>query len=394
MILSEIGISRQSQADVHLAVEAIRMKHPWIAILFLLPLVFGHAQDRTVLVATHLQTGNLEVLDPDTLLPLGSIRVLPLADGVVGGSDEKLFLRDGIGPHFSGCCALYALDLKTRNMTKLLDPAGAVVVSPDGEHVIAQRGMGIESFNVHTLHREPGISRPIAADPYRSLCFSRDGRLLFGISNLPTLDVFDFNQRMRVRRFAIPEGFAFVGACADNAYYLLGVSYGHRKALSSQLWRVEADGSAIGMPVSINFPETTPECEFQPGDIVAAGDLLFFAEIFRGNASKADLHTSCDREVNGGVLLLDPQTGHVKNRFAPQLHFGQLISSVDGKELYGIDLKDPTWKTVGLVLLDSASGRILARRDMVSEYMDVWHLGISTISPELVPQGQVDAIAK
>jgi hypothetical protein len=370
------------------------MRHPWTEILLLLPLVIGHAQDRTVLLATHLQTGNLEVLDPDTLLPFGSIKVLPLADGVVGGSEEMLFLRDGIGPDFNGCCALYALDLKTRNMTKLLDPAGVVVVSPDGKHVISQRGRGIESFNVHTLHREPGIPSPIAADPYRSLCFSRDGRLLFGTSNLPTLDVFDFNRRTRVRRFALPEGFAFVGACADNAYYLLGVSYGLRKALSSLLWRVEADGSAIEMPMSINFPETTPECEFQPGDIVAAGDLLFLAEIFRGNASKADLRTSCDRGVNGGVLLVDPKTGQVKNHFAPELHFGQLISSADGKELYGIDLKDPTWKAVGLVLLDSASGRILARRDLVSEHMDVRHLELSTISPGSVPQGQVDAIAK
>jgi hypothetical protein len=368
------------------------MRHPWTAILLLLPLVIAHAQDRTVLLATHLQTGNLEVLDPDTLLPFGSIKVLPLAVGAVGGSEGMVFLRDGIGPDFNGCCALYALDLKTRNMTKVLDPAGVVVVSPNGEHVISQRGMGIESFNVHTLHREPGIPRPIAADPYRSFCFSRDGRLLFGTSNLPTLDIFDFNRRTRVRRFALPEGFAFVGACADSAYYLLGVS--PRQALSSQLWRVEADGSAIAMPVSINFPQTNQECEFQPGDIVVAGDLLFIFEIFRGNASKADLHSSCDRKVNGGVLLVDPETGQVKNHLAPELHFGQLISSADGKELYGIDVRDPSWKAVGLVRLDSASGVILARRDLVSEHMDVWHLELSTISRGLVPQGQVDAIAK
>ena len=384
-----------------------RMRHTWTAILLLLPFVIGHAgraQDRIVLLAAH-RTGDLEVLDPDTLLPFGSIKVLPLADGVVGGSEGMVFLRDGIGPDFNGCCALYALDLKTRNMTKLLDATStAVVVSPDGEHVITTRGNGIESFSVHTLQREPGIPRSIAPGVYGSLCFSRDGRLLFGASNFPaptsTLDVFDFNRRTLVRRFALPEELAIVGACADNAYYLLGVSIGHRKA-SSQLWRVKADGSAIGTPVSINFPDTTSECEFHAGSIVVAGDLLFLAESFGG---KADLPASCDRKLNGGVLLVDPQTGQVKNRFAPELHFGQLISSADGKEIYGIDVRDPTWKAVGLVLLDSASGRILARRDLGSDRgslaehdpspLNVWHLALATISPTLVPQGHAEAVAK
>lgn len=173
--------------------------------------------------------------------------------------------------------------------------------------MITQRGIGIESFNVHTLRREPGIPRQIAADPYRSLCFSRDGRLLFGASNFPAprLDVFDFDRRTLLRSFPLPEGFAIDGACGDNAYYLLAVSIGHRKA-SSQLWRVKADGSAIGVPVRINFPDTTSECELHVGNIVVAGDLLFLAELFGG---KADLPASCDREVNGGVLLVDPPNG-------------------------------------------------------------------------------------
>jgi hypothetical protein len=365
----------------------IQMRYLWTAILLVLPLVVGQAQDRTVLLAAH-RSGNLEALDPETLLPFGSIRVLPLADIVVGGPQGVVFLRDGIGPEFNGCCALYGLDLKTRSMTKLLDPTStAVVVSPDGKHVITQRGMGIESFNAHTLQREPGIPRPIAADPYRSLCFSRDGRLLFGTSSLPTLDVFDFNQRTLVRRFALPEGFAAVGECADNAYYLLGISLGHSSS-GSLLWRVRADGSAIGMPVSINFPHTTSKCELRPGNIAVAGDLLFLTELF---GDKADLRASCDREVNGGVLSVDPQTGQVKNRFAPELHFGQLISSADGKELYGLDVRDPTWKAVGLVLLDSASGRILARRDLAP---GVWHLALSTIPRRLVPKSQVEALVK
>ena len=360
------------------------MRRHWTAILLLLPLVIGHAQDRTVLLAAH-RTGNLEVLDPDTLLPFGSLKVLPLADGVVGGSEGMIFLREGLAPDFKGCCALYALDLKNRNMTKLLDPTSAVVVSPDGNHVITQRGnVGVESFNAHTLEREPGVPRSIAPGVY-GLCFSHDGRLLFGASNFPTptLDVLDLSGRKLVRRFALPEEFTILGACADNDYYL----YGHRK-LSGQLWRVNGDGSAIGTPVSIKFPDTTPECEIHEENIVVAGGLLFVAEQFGG---KLDRRAGCGREVPGGVLLVDAQTGQVKTRLAPELHFAQLISSADGKELYGVDVRDQNWTSVGLVLLDSATGRTLARRDLVS---DVCFLTLATISARLVPQGHVEATTK
>ena len=357
------------------------MRRNWTAILLLLPLVISHAQDRTVLLVTH-RTGNLEVLDPDTLLPFGSIKVLPLADGVVGGSEGMIFLREGLAPDFKSCCALYALDLKNRNMTRLLAPTSTVFVSPDGEHVITQRGnVGIESFNAHTLQREPGIPRSIAPSVY-GLCFSHDGRLLFGASNVPpTLDVLDFSGRKLVRRFALPEEFTFLGACADNEYYL----YGHHKT-NGQLWRMKPDGSAIGTSVSVEFPDTIPECELREENIVVAGSLLFLAEYFGG---KVDRRAGCSKEVPGGVLLVDPQTGLMKRRLAPELHFAQLISSADGSKLYGVDVRDPTWTSVGLVLLDSTSGRILARRELAS---DVWFLGLAKIPAGLVPQGHVEAV--
>lgn len=390
-VLSAMAMLRQLLAEVHLNATSswlcaceVQMRRCWTTILLLLPLVICQAQDRTVLLATH-RTGNLEVLDPDTLLPFGSFKVVPLADGVVGGPEGMIFLREGLAPDFKGCCALYALDLKNRNMTKLLDPSSIVVVSPDGNHVITQRGnVGIESFNAHTLQREPGVPRSIAPGVY-GLCFSHDGHLLFGASNFPTprLDVLDFSGRKLVRRFALPEEFTILGACADNAYYL----YGHHKA-SGQLWRVNGDGSAIGTPVSIKFPDTTPECEIHEENIVVAGDLLFLAELFGG---KLDRRARCGSVVRGGVLLVDPQTGKVKRHFAPELHFAQLISSADGVELYGLDVRDQTWTSVGLVLLDSATGRILARRELAS---DVWALSLATISAGFVPQGFVEAITK
>lgn len=90
-------------------------------------------------------------------------------------------------------------------------------------------------------------------------------------------------------------------------------------------------------------------------------------------------------------MLVDPQTGQIKKHFASDFHFAQLISSVDGKELYGVDVKDANWTSVGVVLLDAATGRTLARRDLTS---DVWHLTLTAIPAEIVPQGRVEAMMK
>jgi hypothetical protein len=360
------------------------MKSPCVAILLLLPLVFSHAQDRTVLLAAR-RAGTVEVLDPDTLHSFGSIKVLPLADGIESGSRGMIFLREGLAPEFKGCCALYALDLNTRAMTILLEPISEIVVSPDGEHVITQRGnVGVETFNAHTLQREPHIPSSIAPGVY-GFCFSRDGRFLFGASNFPapTLDVLDFSARRLVRHFALPQEFAIVGACADNSYYL----YGQRKT-SARLWRMRTAPSTLGAPAEITFPDRTPECEMHDERVLIAGDRLFIAESFGG---KLDRRLACGRGVSGGLLLIDPQTGRVLKHLAPELHFAQLISSADGKKLYGIDVKDANWRAVSMIQLDAVTGRILVERDLVP---DVWSMTLTTIPIELVPRGQLEATTK
>jgi hypothetical protein len=57
------------------------MRRACQVILLLLPLVVVHAQDRTALLAAH-RAGRVDVLNPATLQSLGSVKVLPLADGV------------------------------------------------------------------------------------------------------------------------------------------------------------------------------------------------------------------------------------------------------------------------------------------------------------------------
>ncbi len=361
------------------------MRRSRLAILLLLPLLVAQAQDRTVLLAVR-RAGRVEVLAADTLQTLGTIQVPPLADRVASGSGGMIFLRAGLAPEFRGCCALYALDLKTRNLTKLLSPVVAVVLSPDGKHVITQRGpIGVEVFNARTLEQEPSIPRSIAPGGY-GLCFSPYGHLLFGASSFPapTLDVLDFSERKLVRRFSLPQDVTIIrGACVGSDYYL----YGQRRT-DGELWRVKAEDSVLATPVSIKLPDVTPECELFGENVLGAGGQLFLFELFGG---KGDRRARCGKGIPGGVLLIDPQTGSINGHLAPEFHFAQLIPSADGSELLGIDVRDTTWTSVGLVRLDAATGRVLAKRDLVP---DVWSIALATIPAELIPRGAVETTIK
>jgi len=353
-----------------------------LAILLILPSSVDQARDyRTVLLAAR-RAGEVEVLDPVTLQSLGSIRVLPQANGVAGDSTGVLFLQEGLAPEFRGCCALYALDLKTREMTKLLDPVSHVTVSPDGEHVLTQRGpLGIEVFSVRTLQREPAIPRSIAPGVY-TLRFSPDGRMLFGVSNFPapTLDILDFGRRKLVQRFTVSQDLTVLGAWVSNAYYLYGYGKG-----TGQLWRVNADNSALEGPVRIDFPDLALGCKMQVQKILGAGGRLFLYELF---GSKGDRRDGCGRKIPGGLFSVDPQTGGILAHLAPDFHFASLISSADGKELYGVDVRDPTWTSAGVVRLNAVTGEVLAKRNLSS---DVWIIDLVTVPSELVPSGPVEA---
>ncbi len=196
-------------------------------------------------------------------------------------------------------------------MTKLLEPASEVAVSPDGQHVLTQRGnVGIEAFSVHTLQREPAIPRSIAPGVY-TLRFSPDGRLPFGVSNFPapTVDILDFDRRRLVQRFTVPQDLTVLGAWISNAYYL----YGYRKG-TGQLWRVNADNSALEGPVKIDFPDLASECKMREQEILGAGGRLFLYELF---GSKGDRRDGCPRKIPGGLFSVDPQTGGILAHLAP-----------------------------------------------------------------------------
>jgi hypothetical protein len=333
-----------------------------LAILLFLSSTVARAQNRTVLLASH-RAGRVELLDPVTLQSLTSIKVLPQANGVTSKPAGLLFLLDGLAPDFQGCCALYALDLKALKLTKLLEPVSAAVVSPDGQNVLAQRGaVGIEFFGTRSLQHEPGIPRSIAPGNY-SLHFSPDGQLLYGTSNFPTpsLDVFDFERRKLVARLSVRQDLIVRGEWVGDDYYLYG-----RSKDGGQLWRVKPDNSALGEPVKISFPDAAPVCGSPEQELLGAGSRLFLYEAF---GAKGDRRDRCARQIPGGLVSIDLQTGRILAHLAPDVHFCSLISSADGKELYGVDVKDPQWTSVGLVRLDSMTGEVLAKRDLAS---DVW----------------------
>jgi hypothetical protein len=160
--------------------------------------------------------------------------------------------------------------------------------------------------------------------------------------------------------------------------------YGYRKG-TAQLWRVNADNSALEAPLKVDFPDPASECGLQPRNILGAGGRLFLYEPF---GSKLDRRDSCETEIPGGLRSVDPQTGVMLARLAPDVHFASLISSADGKELYGIDVRDTSWTSVGLVRLNAMTGEVLARRNLRS---DVWFIDFATVPIGLVPSGPVEA---
>ena len=352
----------------------------------LFPLVFSppqHPKDmQTVLLAAH-RAGRVEVLDPATLAPLGSINVLPLADGIRSSPDGSfLYVREGIPPDFKGCCALYALNLETRKMTRLVEPSRAATVSPNGNHVVTQRGnMGIEVFNGCTLEREPRIPRSIAPGFY-SLSFSPNGSFLLGITNSPpSLDMFDFASRQLVRSYPVSGDVALLGAWLRDDFYL----YAYQGA-DGQLWKVNPQNATLGLPLKVSFPDAAPECAIHEEEMVGVGNRIFLYEAF---GDKGDRRSGCKRPIPGGVLSIGPETGKVIRRLADGVHFNWVVPSPDGKELYGIDVTNPNWDSVGLVRLDAETGNVLAKTQLTP---DVWFIDLASLPRKLVPHGELEAV--
>jgi hypothetical protein len=360
------------------------MKRAAMGLAVLLLSLPANSQDKQlVLLAAH-RLGRVEVLDPTTLAPIGSINALPLADGISTSPDGNiLYLPEGLAPDFKGCCALYALNLETRRMTRLVAPSRAATVSPDGSHVLTQRGnVGIEVYDGRTFDREPSIPHTVAPGVYR-LSFSPDGLLLFGTTNGPqaSLDIFDFASQHLVRRYSIAGNVAVLGTWLQGDFDL----YAYDDA-QGQLWKVNPLDRTLGEPLKTRLPNPAPECAIYDEEMVGAGNRILLYEGFGG---KLDRRPNCRRSVPGGVFSVDPETGNIGRRLAGGLHFASLVPSPDGKELFGIDLRHSNWDAVRLVRIDVETGSVLVKKELMP---DVWFIDLAQISRRLVPHGQLETV--
>jgi hypothetical protein len=358
-----------------------RTSTPLLLLLLVSPAVGQDTQ--TVLLAAH-RAGRVEVLDPATLGSIGSIKVLPLADGIESSPGGKfLYIPEGIAPDFKGCCVLYAFDLETAGMTRLAFPSFGAAISPDGSVVL----IGGDVYDARTLAKEPPFPPKRVANGVYWLSFSPDGRLLFGLTgwHQRSLDVFNVTARQVVRSYPLPRRKTALGVWAMGGFYLYsydGSGYRYHGA-DGQLRKLNLDRPTLGPPIRVSFPDAAPNCEIADVQMLGTAGQLF---LYEGFGSKLDRRARCKTAVPGGVLAIDPESGKVLHRLAVGAHFASLVSSPDGKELYGIDVVNPYWDSVSLLRLDAASGSILAKRDLAP---DVWFIDLASLPRGLVPRGEL-----
>ena len=313
---------------------------------------------------TSRRGGWIEAIDPATLATVFLTATPVNTESVAADpSGTRLYLSAPKNPG-EGCCALYALDLDTLHLTYLNFPV--LRATPSFGRVYMQRGnVGIESFDSSTLERRPTWKAP----GVYNLQPSPDGTRIFGVTNFPSpsLDLFDVAQRARIASQPLPRNQPIAGVWVGEQYYLLQVP-GGRPTLRTVGLEDAKLGPAVPLAPTSGFP--FPDCEPAPYSVIAAGKKV---AIFAGFGLKSD--GFCN--LAGGYLLADPDTGAVLGRFAPTMRFRQIVSSDDGRYLYGLDVGDQAWKTVRIVKLDAVTGNLIAERTLEP---DVWYLTSGTLA--------------
>jgi len=307
---------------------------------------------------TSRRGGWIEAFDPETLATVFRTSTPANTESVAADpSGARLYLSAPRNPG-EGCCALFALDLETLHLTYLNFPV--LRATPSSGRVYMQRGnVGIESFDSSTLERRPTWKAP----GVYHLQPSPDGTRIFGVTNFPSpsLDLFDAVQGARIASQPLPPNQPIAGVWVGSRYYLFQASGGQPTLRSVGL----ADAK-LGPPVPLaptpGLP--FPDCEPAPYAVIAAGSKV---TIFAGFGLKSD--GFCN--LPGGYLLADPDSGAVRGRFAPAMHFRQMVSSDDGQYLYGLDVGDKAWETVRIVKLDAVTGNLILERNLEP---DVWYL--------------------
>ncbi|HXG68923.1 MAG TPA: hypothetical protein VNO70_27740 [Blastocatellia bacterium] len=324
------------------------------------------------------RTSRLYALDPDTLEPLGHFTINGSLHSLTASPDGSKLFFEAIPNGSNGCCVLFALDLATRKVCRLIHPSGPAVVTPDGRWLFTQRGnVGIEVFDAKTLARQPTIGAPGGYD----MRPSPDSRWLFGTTNwqVPSLDIFDLQSRSFYRHLPIPGGLHGRGVWLGDDYYLFAYD-----GKQGNLWKVSPHTEALGASLTVALPHTGGNDPPILHLLTPVGERLFLYELF---GYKLDRRYKLGESVPGGVFAIDPSSGKVLGHFAPSAHFGRLMGSADGHWLYGVDSGRLQWQgPVRLLKLDAESGEIMAERELAT---DPWAMAVATLPERFVPQGEV-----
>ena len=333
-----------------------------------------------VIIATQ-RNRRLHVFDANTLRPLGYFTVNDNAHSVVASPDGlKLFLEQPAPPDTNGCCALFALDLVTHKLCKLIYPSSLGAPSPDGRWLFTQRGnVGIEVFDAKTLTRLPKIDAP----GLYQLLPSPDSRWLFGVTysqrgHGPAVDIFDLENKILVRRLPTPEGLLPRGIWLGDQFLL----YAHDGA-QGNLWKVTPETTKLDSPLKITFPSSSPEVRSIPRNLTAGGEHLF---LYQGFGGKGDSRRD-GQGAPGGIFSVEPSGGKVVGHLARSVQFARVIADKDGRFLYGIDSGMTGWRgPVRLLKLDASNGEVVAERALEQ---DVWFFSLGKLPASVIPQGAV-----
>ncbi|HTE85370.1 MAG TPA: hypothetical protein VK821_11600 [Dehalococcoidia bacterium] len=353
---------------------------------------------RSVILAVQ-RDHQLHIFDAATLEPLGTVALNNLADSVQARPDgQMLFIRQAETADGNGCCALFALDLTTAEMCRLVAPSVQGVPVTDSR-VFNQRGdIGIEVFNAQTLQQLPTMTTAGVHDPYPSPVYdlipSPGGRWLFGISRFPTasLDLFDASAGVLVHDWPLTfpgvEGYGdyrstsgFTGAWLNGRFYLYANS-----GTAAYLWTANPDAEELSPPTPVTVAVSdliADALPVFPSALAAGNDQLFLYEP-RGWWFKTDDRAGTP---GGGIFALNPTSATVTAQFAPEVDFAQVVASSDQHELVGVNAGDRNGSLpVSMLALDSGTGSLLGGRNLAS---DVWSIAAARVPESTLPLGDM-----
>ena len=213
--------------------------------------VFSQESRSVVVAATH--SGRIEILESDSLRPVGSVAVNHEVESVSASPDGRRLYVAQESETTRGCCGLFSLDLATRQMCLLTAPALFGAPSRDGRYLFTQPGSdGIDVFDAKLLAPLPRIKAP---GTY-SLHPSPDGQWLLGVTNTPapSVDIFDIARGELTRRIALPSG-PVMGAWVGNWFYV----YSHDEG-SGKLWRMDHRTTELPPAKPVHLPDLHGDC--------------------------------------------------------------------------------------------------------------------------------------